>query len=48
MDHETLVTLNKEKDKEIKTLQKKLDKLEERYVQKHKENEGLHKHTEMF
>ena len=40
-DHKTLLVLLKERDKEVKNLQKKIAKLEERYIQKHRENSDL-------
>ena len=40
-DNKTLLALLKERDKEVKNLQKKVAKLEERYVQKHRENSEL-------
>ena len=40
-DHKTLLALLKERDKEVKNLQKKVAKLEERYIQKHRENSDL-------
>ncbi|OMJ86069.1 hypothetical protein SteCoe_12507 [Stentor coeruleus] len=40
-DSKTLIALLKEKDKEVKNLQKKVAKLEERYVMKHRENTEL-------
>jgi myosin heavy subunit len=40
-DSKTLTAVIKEKDKEVKNLQKKVQKLEERYVQKHREQSDL-------
>jgi hypothetical protein len=40
-DNKTLLALLKERDKEVKNLQKKVAKLEERYIQKHRENSDL-------
>lgn len=40
-DNKTLLALLKERDKEVKNLQKKIAKLEERYIQKHRENSDL-------
>ena len=40
-DNKTLLALLKERDKEVKNLQKKVTKLEERYIQKHRENSDL-------
>ena len=40
-DSKTLTAVIKEKDKEVKNLQKKVQKLEERYVQKHREHSDL-------
>jgi hypothetical protein len=37
MDNETLVKLAKERAKELKVAQRKLAKVEERYIQKHNE-----------
>jgi hypothetical protein len=36
MNQETLISLLKEKTKELKTIQKKLQKVEEKYVDLHK------------
>lgn len=40
-DNKTLIAVIKEKEKEVKILQKKIQKLEERYVQKHREQSEL-------
>ncbi|OMJ67348.1 hypothetical protein SteCoe_35509 [Stentor coeruleus] len=40
-DSKTLIALLKERDKEVKNLQKKVAKLEERYIMKHRENTDL-------
>lgn len=41
LDHDTLVSVLKEKTKEVNILTKKVSKLEERYVNKHRENSEL-------
>ena len=41
MDQETIIKVAKERAKEIKVLQRKLSKVDERYVQKHNEYTDL-------
>ena len=41
VDQETLVKIAKERGKEIKILERKLGKVEERYIQKHNELSDL-------
>jgi hypothetical protein len=41
MNQETLISLLKEKTKELKTIQKKLQKVEEKYVDLHKNQKNL-------
>jgi len=41
MNPETLILLLKEKAKELKATQKKLKKVEEKYVEIHKQQKGL-------
>ncbi len=47
-DSETLMSLLKEKAKELKTLQKKLDKVEEKFFQTHKQQKALLKDRDTF
>ena len=42
LDYETLNSLLKERNKEVKALQIKLKKLEERYISKHREHAEIH------
>ena len=48
IDKETMVSLLKDKAKENKQLQKKVKKLEEKYVELHKREKGLLKDRETF
>lgn len=41
LDNDTLMQLLKEKAKELKTLQKKLDKVEEKFFAIHKQQKAL-------
>ena len=47
-DSDTLMSLLKEKAKELKTLQKKLDKVEEKFFQTHKQQKALLKDRDTF
>jgi hypothetical protein len=47
-DPETLLTLLKEKAKELKLAQKKLSKVEDRYVETHKLQKALLRDRETF
>ena len=47
-DSETLMSLLKEKAKELKTLQKKLDKVEEKFFQTQKQQKALLKDRDTF